>query len=121
MSFEIKEFGKNIGLSIVENCTSGFFNGAVEMIEDSAKKKSERSNALEGVKSESIKEKVDIVINEYCNELNEATAYYSENELKNMFENIIVSIYSMDKDFLMMIKTRYLKDIKSSLRDISKD
>lgn len=86
MSFEIKEFGKNIGLSIVENCTSGFFNGAVEMIEDSAKKKSERSNALEGVKSESIKEKVDIVINEYCNELNEVTAYYSENELKNMFE-----------------------------------
>ena len=86
MSFEIKECGKNIGLSIVENCTSGFFKGLVEIIEDRAKKKSERNNALEGVKSESIKEEVDIVIDKYCNELKEATACYSEDELKNMFE-----------------------------------
>ena len=62
MSFEIKECGKNIGLSIVENCTSGFFKGLVEIIEDRAKKKSERNNALEGVKSESIKEEVDIPV-----------------------------------------------------------
>ena len=86
MSFEIKECGKNIGLSIVENCTSGFFKVLVEIIEDRAKKKSERNNALEGVKSESIKEEVDIVIDKYCNELKEATACYSEDELKNMFE-----------------------------------
>ena len=86
MSFEIKELGKNIGRSIVENFTSEFFKGLVEMIGDIVKKKSERNNALEGVKSESIKEKVDIVINEYCKELNEDTVYYSENELKNMFE-----------------------------------
>ena len=58
----------------------------VEIIEDRAKKKSERNNALEGVKSESIKEEVDIVIDKYCNELKEATACYSEDELKNMFE-----------------------------------
>lgn len=34
MNFEISKFGKNVITTIIENCTAGFFRGAVDMMED---------------------------------------------------------------------------------------
>lgn len=85
MSFELIEFGKNIGASIVEGCTMNFFKGAVDVIEDKRTKEQASKKALEGEKSDIIKSKVDILMNEYCAELKKVTAYYTESELREMF------------------------------------
>ena len=80
MSFVLTKFGKNIGETIMEDCATNFFEGAVDMLEEKVTRGRQRNKALEGTTSEEIKEKFNILVNEYCEEINKVSAYYSEEE-----------------------------------------
>jgi len=81
MSFKLAGFVKNIEQAIIEDCTTNFLKGTVDMLEEKNTKRKTKEK-FNWIWIRRIKRKFDIIANEYCEEIKKVSAYYSEEELR---------------------------------------
>lgn len=86
MKFNLTELGKNLGQDILQDFSTDFFCGAVKVFELILEKNEGRKKALEGNESETFEAKFNSLINEYCEEFQKVDVYYSEEEIRKLFE-----------------------------------